>query len=255
MKFNMSVLPSLEKRVEFFDNIKLPRAISIVRSRSFSGTRNVETFDDRKQSAMVIGDTLLSCMAGLSRDEKREIKNSISLARLMCNKYENLDVSLAQWMKTFAYTLNHVGWHLKRGMFEKDYEDFSGVVSEKMLEAVSELGDESMLRNSLDAFASLKSNSSALLAYSTSSLSGESFQVMPAGHDRAGNVTLMISHARLRAQQKTNQFLFFKWQKGSAKFRHHYASFTLDRSAYADTREKTEAILEAHALETIEFMT
>ncbi|SEM88817.1 hypothetical protein SAMN04487857_106177 [Pseudomonas sp. ok272] len=244
MTYDMRIVPSVKERLEFLDAIKLPATGA--NSQPVERAASVQAFltDDRAAGAVLLGGTLLSYMEGLTRAEKKEIKNSVRIAQLMSDSYKDERRDLASWVDLYCKALNHVGWYTDRQPGEKRYTDFSSNISQKMLDTVAVLGGEPMLDNSLAAFTALKKNRSGLLEYAKASLWGKAFQTIPAGRDSQGRITLVFNHARLEAQQDVDDFLFFQWRAGSAVLRHNYLSFNLDRDAYAKTREKIEGILD-----------
>ncbi|MGF6088390.1 hypothetical protein [Pseudomonas sp. 18173] len=252
MDFDFSVIPRLEQRLEFIRNMDFPRAQRSGRVRRFAVGDDVRIYDDRAQSAMLIGGTLLGCMAGVSREEKKEINNSIKIASLMCDRYEDEALGLDAWLNLYARTLNHFGWYSDRHPGEKVYRDLSGTVSGKMIEAVRQLGNEPMLANTMAAFKALESDSRGLTTYAGATLYGKSFQIAPAGRDSKGILTVALNHARLNAKKETETFLFVSWMAGEAELRHNYRSFYLDRNAYAQTKQELEDILEASDMAEIE---
>jgi hypothetical protein len=252
MDFDFSVIPGLEQRLEFIRNMDILRVRRSDKIRKFAVGDDVGAYDDRAQSAMLIGRTLLGCMAGLSREEKKEIKNSIKIAGLVCDTYENEALGLGDWLNRYARTLNHFGWYSDRHPGEMVYRELSSTVSGKMIETVRQLGNEPMLTNSIAAFKALESDAHGLTAYARATLYGKSFQVAPAGRDRKGMLTMELNHARLNVKRKTESFLFVSWQKGEAELQHNYRSFYLDRNAYAETKQELEAILEESDMAEIE---
>ena len=252
MDFDFSVIPGLEQRLEFIRNMDILRVRRSDKIRKFAVGDDVGAYDDRAQSAMLIGRTLLGCMAGLSREEKKEIKNSIKIASLVCDTYENEALGLGDWLNRYARTLNHFGWYSDRHPGEKVYRDLSSTVSGKMIETVRQLGNEPMLTNSIAAFKALESDAHGLTAYASATLYGKSFQVAPAGRDRKGMLTMELNHARLNVKRKTESFLFVSWQEGEAELQHNYRNFYLDRNAYAETKQELEAVLEESDMAEIE---
>ncbi|WP_166218210.1 hypothetical protein [Pseudomonas atagonensis] len=251
MSIDASNVPPLNERLDFLSEIELNVAASARRVRAFSADGE-KVVNDKAQGAFVMGDTFLNFMGGLSRGEKKAIKNSIRIAQIMSDRYVNEKLDLTAWLDLYIRTLNHVGWYTERKPGENRYSDFSGTVSRKMIEVVEALGNEPMLNNSLAAFSALEKHPLGLLSYAKATLYGKSFQTVPAGLDDAGRVKLVLNHARLESRRQEENFLFFQWRGGDVLFRHNYLSFYLDRAAYAETREKVESILEDDDMDEID---
>lgn len=253
MELDIKTVPSLERRLEFLEHIKsVSNPSAAGNSRKFARVTPAASTGDGKQEATLIRNTLWHCMAGLTRQEKSEIKNSIRLAELVSDEFADQTLSLAEWLKLYSRALNHVGWYSDRNPGEKVYNDFSRTVSQKMIDTVKALGNEPMLANSFAAMAALQTNPSYLAAYAKASQWGRAFQVVPSGRDAQGKLTLILNHARLNTQREVNDFLFFRWETNAAVLQHNYLSFYLDRAAYAQTRQKTETLLEDHDMAELE---
>jgi len=222
---DISVVPSLEQRLEFISNLYLPKRKSVMGLTHFSRHAGSVDTEEGAASAMLINDTLFNCMEGLNRAERSAVKNSIKIAMLVANTYQHEDFSLAGWLEIYAKTLNHFGWYSDKHPGEKIYRDLSANVSTKIIETVRALSNEPLLANSLAAFKALELNQSGLRAYAQATFHGKSFQVMPAGYDQSGRVTLLLNHARLKTRREENRFLFFSWQSGEAELYHNFRSF------------------------------
>lgn len=252
MSVDISVIPPLAERLTFIREIKLLTPAPKTRSRVLSVKSYSALGSSGSQSAVLLGDTLLNYMEGMSRDERREIRNSVRLAQILSNKYKDEKLDLAAWLDIYAKALNYMGWYSDRKPGEKKYDDFSGDISSKMVDVVRELGNEPMLDNTLAAFAALKKHKAGLASYAKESLWGQSFQTMPSGRDEQGRITLVLNHSRLNATRQVENFLFCHWRSGEVLLRHNYLSFFLDRSAYAQVRAEVEAVIEEDDMREIE---
>lgn len=252
MSVDVSVIPPLAERLTFIREIKLLTPAPKIMRRVFSVKSHSALEGSVSQNAVLLGDTLLNYMEGMSRDEKREIRNSVRLAQILSNKYKDEKLDLAAWLDIYAKSLNYMGWYSDRKPGEKKYEDFSGDISRKMVDVVRALGNEPMLDNTLAAFAALKNHKAGLASYAKESLWGQSFQTMPSGRDEQGRITLVLNHSRLNASRQVENFLFCHWRSGEVVLRHNYLSFFLDRNAYAQVRTEVEAILEEDDMSEID---
>jgi hypothetical protein len=252
MEFNSGVVPTLEQRIDFVEKAELTLRGKPARFRSLSSAGAARASEKEGQDAILINNTLLSCMEGLSRAEKKEIKNSVRFAELLSDEFKNESTDLAGWLQLYSRALNHVGWYTDRNPGERVYREFSTDASQKIMTTVKELGGDLMSGHCQAAFSALKGNSSNLAYYARASQHGSLFQIMPSGRDEKGKLTLVLNHARLSAQRRIDGFLFFKWETETAVLRHNFLSFYLDRDAYAQTREKVEALIESSDMEEIE---
>lgn len=95
------------------------------------------TPDNKAQGAVVLGDNLLSYVAGLSRDDKRNVHRCMRFARYSADKKFGSDSAIGEWFIYFASVLQFLGWVPKQSsVMEIIYSDFSGSVSQAYLNTI-----------------------------------------------------------------------------------------------------------------------
>lgn len=98
------------------------------------------------------------------------------------------------------------------------------------MESAHAIRDSRQANAMIDTLDSLKTNNPAMLSLDTETREGESFQVVPARYDLQGNLVMALYKIELSVQTRKHSFLFWEWEKSSARIIQRKAYLRLDRS-------------------------
>lgn len=248
-------MPDEKTRMKFADErncFQPPRESYTRRALMSPGQDGDEsTPDNRAQGAVVLGDSLLSYVAGLSRDDKRNVHRCTRFARYSANQKFGGDSTSDEWFVYFASVLQFFGWAPKeKSVVEVVYSNFSGSVSQAYLDAIRARENSSVRDVTVQAFSALSDDRVTLATFARESLEGEQFHIVPVQYNAQGSLELTANHFRLFALSKREDFLFFNWEEEAATLSQHYGRFTLDTKVFAEKKDFLDRRIREIALGT-----
>lgn len=209
------------------------------------------TPDNKSQGAVVLGDNLLSYVAGLSRDDKRNVHRCIRFARYSADTKFKGDSLSGEWFVYYASVLQFLGWEPKqKSVVEIVYSDFSGSVRQAYLNALRVSEKSSVADVTVQTFSALSDDRVVLATFARETREGENFHIVPVQYNAQGNLELRANHFRLFALAKREDFLFFNWEEETAKLSQHYGRFTLDKKTFAEKKDFLDRRIREIALGT-----
>jgi hypothetical protein len=197
----------------------------------------MEKSDNRERGAAIVGNSLVPYVAGMSRQDKRDVNYSSRLARWGADSKYDRQTQSADWFLYYAGVLKMLGW-VPSGdaITEVHHPNFSGSVVEAYLRTISGVGTIAVAQVTHSAVNALRADKPALRSFSLESVAGDDFQIMPVEYDSQQRLKMTVNHFRLSSTFKTEEFLFFKWQERSAKLVQSYGRFLLDRAIFEQNR-------------------
>jgi hypothetical protein len=207
--------------------------------------------DTEAQGAVVLGDSLLSYVAGVSREEKRNVHRCIRFARHSADKKFAGDSTSGEWFVYFASVLQFLGWAPKeKSVVEVMYSDFSGSVSQAYLNVIRASESPSVKEVTVRTFSALSEDRITLATYARETLEGEKFHIVPVQYNAQGHLELRANHFRLLALSRREDFLFFNWEEEAATLSQHYGRFTLDKNVFSEKKDFLDRRIREIALGT-----
>ncbi|QXI56044.1 hypothetical protein [Pseudomonas alvandae] len=182
-------------------------------------------------TGLVTGPNLLSYIDTLSLQDYNDIADCNNIATrsadLGYHRYGNAE----GWFEEYARTLNYLGWSLHGdSIYTATRHIVSGSVADFLVESAHAIRDSRQANAMIDTLDSLKTNNPAMLSLDTETREGESFQVVPARYDLQGNLVMALYKIELSVQTRKHSFLFWEWEKSSARIIQRKAYLRLDRS-------------------------
>jgi hypothetical protein len=208
---------------------------------------------DKQQSAGVIGNTLVSCVAGLSRRERQDVTKSCQLAKWDADRRYDSTIHPGEWFLRYCAVLKFLGW-LPSGdeITEVHRPDFSGSVTRAYLKWIAGVGGDSMMGVTADMLKALKADATVMGSFSTNSLLGEDFRIMSAERDSQGYLRIVANHFRLLSNVKRKEFIFWEWEGKTATLLQNFGCFRLDVQTFEQNREFLERRIEEINMSYIE---
>ncbi|MBU6959500.1 hypothetical protein KRR23_17390 [Pseudomonas sp. CVAP len=213
----------------------------------------MKELDNKEPGASIVGNSLITCVAGLSREEKRDVRYSVRLARWAADGKYDYAAQLDDWFLHFAGTLKFLGW-VPSGdaITEIHHPNFYGSVAEVYLTSLIAGGSTAQADVTRAAFDALHTDKPALKEFSSSGPEGGDFQILPVERDDQQRLKLTVNNFRLRSRLVPEAFLFFKWEERVAKLLQHYGRFLLDRSVFEQHRVFLERRIKEIAISELE---
>jgi hypothetical protein len=178
-------------------------------------------------TGLVTGPSLFSYIETISLPEHDDIADSNNFATLIADDNHNRYYDPERWLEKYIGVLRHVGWALyEDAIFTRTQHALSGSVAEFLVRSARDTRQGNAMIDTLD---SLEGNTPALLSFDRETASGETFQVVPARYDARGFLNIAVFKLELSAQIKRKNFLFWSWERHSAKIVQRKAFLKLDR--------------------------
>jgi hypothetical protein len=208
---------------------------------------------DTRQSAGVVGNTLVACVTGLSRREKQDVTKSCQLAKWDADRRFKSTIHPGEWFLRYAAVLKNLGW-LPSGdeITEVHHPDFSGSITRAYLKWIAGAGSDSMMEITANMLKALKADATAMEFFSRNSLLGEDFRIVSAERDGQGYLRMVANHFRLLSSVKRKEFIFWEWEEQTAKLLQNFGHFRLDVQTFEQKREFLERRIEEINMSYIE---
>lgn len=195
-----------------------------------------------KDNCYVCEGSLVSFVANLKDQQKKDVLNSSLLAQLAANKKFDREKDTVNWYRFYTEVMENVGWVIQGFQFtnyQSSQASFS--LSQVTLQILSGIiGPKKEIMNvvkaTLDGLA--KSTDGARL-FDSKSASGNhgNFQIIPCQTDDSGQVTMVLMGFYFEADRQVKNFFFFEWNKQDMNLYSGTQHCTLNEEIYATVRD------------------
>ncbi len=191
-------------------------------------------------SAVVAGDSLLSFVAGLTRQAREDVLNSTLLMQLAANKRFDKARQREEWFGFYTEGLGKLGWTLSHNeliRFHPSQASFS--MNDVIIDIIEGVAGGStfspIARRTLEA---LRKQPHALELFMNHSNSGNvgTFQILPCSQNGAGDVTMLMNCVQLIRNVSNNSFLFINFQNNEVQIFRSAQTAVLNVQAYEQVR-------------------
>lgn len=209
--------------------------------------------DNKEPGAAIVGNGLITCVAGLSREEKRDVRYSVRLAHWTADNKYDYSTQLDDWFLHFAAVLKYLGWApAGDAITEIRHPNFYGSVAQVYLTALIGGGNVAQANVTAAAFDALGADTSASKVFYSSSSEAGDFQILPVERDNQQRLKMTVNNFRLRSRSVPEAFLFIKWSEQTTTLLQHYGRFLLDRSVFEQNRAFLERRIKEIAISEFE---
>ncbi|TWC23992.1 hypothetical protein FBY06_10259 [Pseudomonas sp. SJZ085] len=203
--------------------------------------------NDQSLTGLVTGPNLLSYIEMLSLQDHNDIADCNSIATRSADLGHNRYTDSKNWFEEYVRTMNFLGWSLYDDtIFTRTQHLVSGSVADFLVQSAHAMKDSRQANAMIDTLDALKSDQPATLSFDRETRQGETFQIIPARYDSRNNVHLALYKLELSVDIKKHNFLFWDWEKRSAKIIQQQAFFKLDRSLLNSKRALIKKKLDEH---------
>lgn len=217
--------------------------------------------DEKNAEAVVAGDTLVSIAAGMSKENKQIVKDTLLFATLAANK--RFPDGGTRWYATFTAALNSCGWPVRsRGMsdyrvgnarFTMDQLALKILESAILATAVPGPGKVMLLKVAKDTVDALQKTDGPLRLFEQSSKthSGAKFAIASTAESRDGEVAMAMGAIDFSARLNVTSVLFFEWSSSAVSIKRAENHMILNQEHYQRVRAVVEGELAKSAIRNI----
>lgn len=200
-------------------------------------------------AGLVTGPNLLSYLETLSLQDHNDIADCNSIAVRSADLGHNRYSGSKGWFEEYVRTMNFLGWSLYDGtIYTRSRHIVSGSVADFLVHGAQLMKDSRQANAMIDTLDALKVDQPAMLSFDRETRQGETFQIIPARYDSWNNVHIAVYKFELSVDIKKHNFLFWDWEKRSAKIIQQQAFFKLDRSHLDSKRTLIKKKLDEHLM-------
>ena len=181
-------------------------------------------------TGLVTGPTLFSYIEAPSLQDHNDIADCNNIATRSADLGHHRYADPKGWFEEYARTLNFLGWSLYGdSIHTRTQHIVSGSVADFLVESAQAMRDSRQANAMIDTLDTLKTNNPAMLALDEETREGETFQIIPARYDSQGNLNIALYKLELSVDIRRRRFLFWDWEKRSARIIQRKAFLKLNR--------------------------
>ena len=201
----------------------------------------LESAADDEPAAYVVNKSLVSFVAGVGSQNRKDVLNSTLLAQLAANKKFPDEKKLVEWFRTYTDVLSKVGWVMTG-------KDFVNVETSKNLFEVenvvldiigASLGGNAMaiVTKTIEAFRKLSDADSRIVAFEKNTHTSEKGTFLIASADETnGVVSLSMAGFVVSSTEQIKRILFIKSTKEKTNLQVATRTGTLNTDTYGLVR-------------------
>ncbi|TNF81534.1 hypothetical protein FGE05_16715 [Pseudomonas sp. ICMP22404] len=200
-------------------------------------------------TGLVTGPNLLSYIETLSLQDHNDIADCNNIATRSADLGHHRYTDSKGWFEEYVRTLNFLGWSLYDDtIFTRTRHLVSGSVADFLVQGAQAMKDSRQANAMIDTLDALKADQPAMLSFDKETRHGETFQIIPARYDSRNDVHIAVYKLELSVDIKKHNFLFWDWEKRSAKIIQQQAFFKLDRIHLNNKRTLIKKKLDEHLM-------
>ncbi|WP_122314114.1 hypothetical protein [Pseudomonas cichorii] len=220
--------------------------------------------DEKNPGALVAGDTIVSIVAGMSKENKQILKDSVLLASLAASKkYQDSNENAVQWYETFIKVMGYCGWFSQaKGLtdyrsshtrFTMEQEALKILESAIVAMAVPGPTAVLLLKVAKDTIKALQSSDKPLRLFENQSKTHKSakFAIASAAESTDGEVVMAMGAVNFVTTQDITNVLFWEWNNASVRIKRAENNLVLNAQHYERVREAVEAKLAENARDAL----
>lgn len=185
----------------------------------------------------ITGPNLISVIGALSLQDHDDMTDCTRIATASADISGTRYTRPENWLDEYVRTLMFLGWTLPAGtVTTRTRHDVSGNVADFLVQSADSMKDAQQANAMIDTLDALRPHAGAMLYLDKQTRYGEKFQVIPSRYDAQGNLHIAVFSLELVCEAKHSSFLFWNWERQSAKLVQQHAYLKLDRAMLATQR-------------------
>ena len=210
------------------------------------------------ESAVVIGNNVLSFVAGLDPQLKQDVKDSVLLAQLAAaKKYPNKDTHHVERYHLFSDVMTACGWTTTNDSIHKvtDLQQ-KFTMDQVALEIIASVvgPNKAILEIVGIVFGALAKTPKALSLFENAAkgIDSGNFQILPCFPTVDDEVIMIKTGMQFSSAKRVSKVLFWEWSSNEVNLYAAASSVTLNRKLYAGLRDKVAEKLGTSAMGKVE---
>ncbi|ROM63575.1 hypothetical protein BK653_26275 [Pseudomonas brassicacearum] len=200
-------------------------------------------------TGLVTGPNLFSYIGTPTLQDHNDIADCNNIATRSADLGHHRYVNPKGWFEEYARTLNFLGWSLyDDSIYTRTQLLLTGSVADFLVESAHAMKDARQANAMIDTLDTLKTDHPAILSFDSETREGETFQIVPARYDSQGNLHIALFKLELSVEIKQRSFLFWNWERRSARIIQRSAFLKLDRSVLDSRRALINKTLNKHLM-------
>jgi len=200
-------------------------------------------------TGLVTGPNLFSYIGAPSLPDHNDIADCNNVATRSADLGHHRYADPKGWFEEYARTLDFLGWSLYGdSIHTRTQHIVSGSVADFLVESAYGMKDARQANAMIDTLDTLKTDHPALLSFDNETQEGETFQVVPARYGTQGNLHIALFKLELSVEVKRRSFLFWNWEKRSARIIQRRAFLKLDRRELDSKRALVDRLMNEHLM-------
>ncbi|MBS4052060.1 MAG: hypothetical protein KGZ69_12755 [Methylomonas sp.] len=219
--------------LEFVKGLELPPAPRKSRSTVSGGPQTA--FDQVKAQALVVGSDVVSFVAGITPETRKDIVNCTLLAQLAASKRVPNREDIRGWHKAYFETLTHLGWVIQEQGFAEHREAGADFEAHKAILSIATvlLGPAAtafaVVQSTLDAMKSMtKGQWITVFKRESQTAKAARFQVTLAEPTPEGGSMIALMAFELKATATLDQVLFLKFKSSDVTLQYASSRVTIN---------------------------
>jgi hypothetical protein len=200
-------------------------------------------------TGLVTGPNLFSYIGTPSLQDHNDIADCNNIATRSADLGHHRYANPKGWFEEYARTLNFLGWSLyDDSIHTRTQHLLTGSVADFLVESAHTMKDARQANAMIDTLDTLKTDHPAILSFDNETQEGETFQIVPARYDAQGNLHIALFKLELSVEIKRHGFLFWNWDRRSARMTQRRAFLKLDRGELESKRTLVNKLLSEHLM-------
>ncbi|PTT24511.1 hypothetical protein [Pseudomonas sp. HMWF021] len=226
------------------------QGIETLKSSSVSGGSGLSEEADG-QSASMVQSNVMSFFAGLSKDDKLFVKDSIKYAEAQADARTNRKRHPADWFGYYTGGLWSIGWVPEGDPVEKIDKQYRGSLMDAWVAVMKSNLSAARLKASLEAASMIESHPDTSEIFNGSIRKDGDMRVLPIAITDDKRIELWVSDMRLIVSSWSTDYLFWKVQQTLSQLDIRARRFTIGRRDMDAKRAELRQAVEQ--LDAIEF--
>ncbi|AXI59544.1 hypothetical protein DLD99_03360 [Pseudomonas kribbensis] len=161
------------------------------------------------ESSSVLNSNLLAFFAGLSRQDKQYVKDSMRWAEYQADLRSDRKRTPVTWFEFYSGVLWSVGWGLEQDPVIVVDKHFSGGLLDSWASSLSTLLSREKIRRMRETFQLLEYHPAGMELFAQSTREWGDFRFFPAQYNRHSELEIVISNVRLLSSNWASKYLFW----------------------------------------------
>lgn len=197
------------------------------------------------QSASMVQSNVMSFFAGLSKQDKRFVKDSIAYAEARADARANRKYYPADWFEQYTGALWSVGWVIEGQPVEKIDKQYRGSLMAAWVDVMKSKISPNKLKVSLDAVSMIESHQETRETFNGSIRRDGDMRVLPISIIGDNRIELWVTDMRLIVSSWSSDYLFWKVQHVMSQLDIRAQRFTINRRNMDASRSELRQVVDS----------